>query len=261
MAKKKIVKKVVVKKRKSSGGLSKVDLKALLEAGCHFGHRVSKTHPKSTRYLYGKRGGVQIFDLIKTAKHLEEARKFLHELAAKGEKVLLVGTKRQAKKVVRKIARETKMPFVHSRWLGGTLTNWSEMSKRIKRLKKLTEQMEEGVFKARTKKEQSLIRKEISDLKEKFGGLQDLKELPAALFIIDISREKIAVTESRFAKIPVVAITDSNTNPTLVDYPIPGNDDARKSIELIANLLGEAILKGKENIVKDKKGDEKDGKK
>ncbi|MBL7078496.1 30S ribosomal protein S2 [Candidatus Shapirobacteria bacterium] len=241
---KKVVKKIKGKKLQELTSLSPIDLKALLEAGCHFGHRISKTHPKSIPFLYGKRGGVQIFDLIKTAQYLEEARDFLFKLAAKGEKVLLVGTKRQAKKIIRKIALETKMPFVHNRWLGGTLTNWEEMNKRIKRLKKLTGQIEEGVFKSRTKKEQSLIRKEIVDLREKFGGMSSLEELPSALLVVDIMREKIAVAESRYANIPIVAIADSNTDPGLVDYPIPGNDDARKSIELIVGLLGEAIIKG-----------------
>lgn len=264
MVKKKTDKKVIAKTKKTSVELSKVDLKALLEAGCHFGHRVSKTHPKSNSFLYGKRGGVQIFDLIKTAKHLEEAREFLFKAASRGEKILLVGTKRQAKRVVRKIALETKMPYVHNRWLGGTLTNWEQMTKRIKRLKKLSEQMEEGAFKSRTKKEQSLIRKEITDLKEKFGGLSTLKEPPSALLIVDIMREKIAVAEGRFAKIPIIAITDSNTNPNLVDYPIPANDDARKSIELIVGLLGEAIIAGQQLL--DEKGEkeekgEKDGEK
>jgi len=239
-------KKKKTSKIKSQTSLSPINLKALLEAGCHFGHRVAKTHPKSKVYLYGKRGGVQIFDLIQTGKLLDKARNFLVKLASRGEKVLLVGTKRQARKAVRRVARESGMPFVNNRWLGGTLTNWSEMSKRIKRLEKLQKQMEAGSFARRTKREQSLIRKEIFDLKVKFEGLSSLKNLPSALVVVDIVREKIAVTEARTAGIQIVAITDSNTDPTLVDYPIPANDDARKSIELITEILGEAILFGKQ---------------
>ncbi|MFH1601584.1 MAG: 30S ribosomal protein S2 [Candidatus Shapirobacteria bacterium] len=233
-------------KTRSADLLSPIDLKALLEAGCHFGHRVSKTHPKAQSFLYGKKGGVQIFDLIKTAKCLEEARNFIFKLVSSKEVVLLVGTKRQAKKAIKQIAVQTQMPYVHSRWLGGTLTNWEEISRRVKRLEKLTRQMKEGDFKGRTKREQSLLRKEIADLKEKFGGLTRLKGLPGALFIIDIVREKIALQEAIQAKVPVVAIADSNADPTLAAYPIPANDDARRSIELITNIIGEAIKKGEE---------------
>jgi len=239
--------------------LPEIDLSALLKAGCHFGHRVSKTHPKIRPYLYTSRDGIQIFDLIKTGQLLDQARHFLASLAARGEKIIFVGTKRQAKKVIRQVAKEAQMPYINIRWLGGLLTNWNQMQKRIKRLQTLQEQWEKGEFKQRTKKEQSLIRKEIAGLTKKFGGLVGLKDLPAALFVVDIAREKAAVMEGRRLGIPVVAIVDSNADPTLVDYPIPANDDARKSVELLVKIIGEAITAGRQLAVNRQK-EEKSGK-
>ena len=238
---------------KKSLKLPEIDLKALLAAGCHFGHRISKTHPKIRAYLYTARDGIQVFDLVQTAKALEKANKFLADLSSQGKKIIFVGTKRQAKSIIRQTAQELGMPFVNVRWLGGFLTNWPQMKKRIKLLKSLSKKVEKGAFERRTKKEQSLLRKQLADFKEKFGGLADLDELPAALFVVDVIKEKISVTEARFLGIPVVAIIDSNADPGLVDYPIPANDDARKSIELITKVIGEGVRAGKQLEVKEKK--------
>jgi len=224
--------------------LPEIDLKALLKAGCHFGHRVARTHPKIRPYLYTSRNKIQIFDLIQTGQLLDEARRFLTKLAAGGDKVIFVGTKRQAKKIIRQVAQKAEMPFVNTRWLGGTLTNWNEMKKRIKKYKELQEQLESKEFKKRTKREQSLMRKEVVDLREKFGGMTSLQKLPEAIFIVDVIREKVAVSEARRLGIPIVAIVDSNGDPTQVDYPIPGNDDARKSVELLTTIIGEAVEAG-----------------
>jgi len=237
-------------KKKESLKLAEIDPRDLLAAGCHFGHRISRTHPKIKPFLYTSRGGVQIFDLIKTAEFLDKARKFIAQKVRDGEKILLVGTKRQARRIIRQVATETGMGFVNTRWLGGTLTNWEEIKKRIKRYQELKEKMEAGAFKKRTKKEQSLLRKELADLREKFEGLVPLEKLPAALFVVDIVREKIAVAEARKMGVPIVAIVDSNGDPSLVDYPIPANDDARKSVELIVKIIGEAIKEAQKLAVR-----------
>jgi len=250
--------KPILHKKQVLAKLPEIDLKALLKAGCHFGHRVARTHPKIKPYLYASRDGIQIFDLIQTGQLLDKARQFLAELTAGGGKVIFVGTKRQAKKIIRQVAQKAEMPFVNTRWLGGTLTNWNEMKKRIKKYKELQEQLEGKEFKKRTKREQSLMRKEVVDLREKFGGMADLQKLPEAIFIVDVIREKIAVLEAKQLGIPIVAIVDSNGDPTQVDYPIPGNDDARKSVELLTAIIGEAVEAGAQlAVAKEGKKNEK----
>jgi len=235
-------KKVKTKKVKTSVSLPEIDLKALLEAGCHFGHRVSKTNPKARPFIYTARGGVQIFDLLKTAQCMEEAGRFLAQTVSQGGKVVLLGTKRQAREAIRKAAKKTKMPFVVNRWLGGAITNWKQISKQIDKLKKLKEDWDKGVFEKRTKKEQSVIKKDIFRMETSFGGLASLKKRPEALFVVDIAKEHTAIKEARAYKIPIVAIVDSNGNPDLVDYPIPANDDAKKSLQLIIDWLTEVIV-------------------
>lgn len=231
-----------------------VSLEEMLEAGCHFGHAVAKTHPHIRPYLYTARDGIQIFDLIQTRDHLQKAAEFLYQLAKENKPVLLVGTKRQARRVVRRVAEETQSPWVAERWLGGTLTNWEEIYKRIELLRKLRQDWEKGVYRKRTKKEQAVIRHQLSRLERFFGGLESLKKLPAALVVVDIKREITAVREARVKKIPVVALVDSNADPQLVDYPIPANDDAFKSINLLLGELGRWIALGKVIKVKREKG-------
>ena len=217
----------------------------MLQAGCHFGHTVAKTHPRIRPYLYTSRDGVQIFDLVKTRDQLEKAADFLYQLAKEGKQILFVGTKRQAKKIIRRAAESSQSVWVTERWLGGTLTNWEEIYRRLEVLRKLRQDWEKGAYKKRTKKEQAIIRRKLARLNRFFGGISNLDELPAALFIVDIKREKVAVQEARIMKIPVVAIADSNADPTLVDYPIPANDDALKSIKLLAEEIGRAVAMGR----------------
>jgi len=242
---KKTTKPAVEKTAKLSLDVSAVDVSELLEAGCHFGHRASKTNPKIKPYLYTARDGVQIFDLFKTAEKMEAAGKFLAEIVSKGEKVLLLGTKRQSREFIRVAAKGTGMPYVVDRWLGGTITNWDEIKKQINAFIKLKEDSEKGAYEKRTKAEQAEIKRSLYKSEQKFGGLAELKKLPKALFIVDISREQTAVKEAKSKGIPVVAIVDSNSNPTLVNYPIPANDDAKKSLQLIIGWIADVIAKNK----------------
>jgi len=221
-----------------------ISLQDLLEAGCHFGHTVSKTHPKIKPYLYLSRDGGQIFDLIKTKELLEKACQFLYRLSKEGKPIVFVGTKKQAKAIIEKTARESGAWAVFERWLGGTLTNWPEIQKRLKVLAKLKEEWEKGVYSKRPKKEQSQVKKEINRLGKLFGGLEGLTRLPAALVIVDVKKEMTAVKEALKEKVALVAITDSNVDPTLVDYPVPANDDALKSINLLITEMGRAVKKG-----------------
>jgi small subunit ribosomal protein S2 len=237
------LKSTVKKVKKLSFDTPKVDVSKLLEAGCHFGHRVSKTNPKIKPFLYTARDGVQIFDLFSTAEKMEEAGKFIAGIVSKGEKILLLGTKRQSRDFVRKAAKETGMPYVVDRWLGGTITNWDEIKKQIDTYIKLKEDQQKGVYEKRTKAEQAEIKRNLFKSEQKFGGLAGLKKLPRALFIVDITREQTAVKEARNKNIPVVAIVDSNSDPNLVDYPIPANDDAKKSLEIIIGWISEVIVK------------------
>lgn len=228
-------------KKVSSFSLPEIDLRKMLEAGCHFGHRVSKTHPKIRPFLYGARGGIQIFDLIKTAQQLKKAGEFIAEFVEKGGKIVFVGTKRQARELVREVATECDMPYVVERWLGGTITNWEQIHQRIEYLNRLREDYQKGVYKKRTKKEQADLRREIARLEKNFGGLKSLDSLPECLFIVDTVREKTAVVEANKKGVKTVAIVDSNADPTLIDYPIPANDDAKKSISFILGWIKEVI--------------------
>ena len=219
-----------------------ISLKDLLEAGCHFGHKRSKTHPKAREYLYAFRDGIAIFDLLKTKEGLLKAKEFVSRLVKKGGKIVFVGTKRQARELIKEEARRTGMPYVINRWLGGTITNWEEIKKNsIDKLKRLRQEWQEGKYQKRTKKEQAIIRREIARLEKIVGGLAELDQLFDAVFIVDIKREETAIREARRKGIPVVAIVDSNCDPSLVDYPIPANDDAVKSIQLLVREIGKAI--------------------
>ena len=224
----------------------KIGLKDLLDAGCHFGHQAQRWNPKMAPFLYGVRDGVHIFDLAKTKEGLEKAAEFVKDTVAKGGKIIFVGTKRQAQAIVKEEAQKAKMPFITERWLGGIITNWDNIKKSIDKLQDLKTQKEAGELKKYTKKENILIDREIARLERFFGGLVDLKELPAAIFIIDVKKEQAALREADKKNIPVIAIVDSNSDPGMVDWVIPANDDAVGSIKLIVSLIAEAVKRGQQ---------------
>lgn len=225
--------------------MANVSLKELLEAGAHFGHQTRRWNPKMKQYIYGARGGVHIIDLTKTAPLLEEALKFVHKAAADGGKVLFVGTKRQVSAIVREEAAAAGMPYVTERWLGGMLTNFRTIRLQINRLKKLEAGLESGDFAGKYNKKEILdFTNEATALNRVFSGMKDMDRLPAAVFVVDASKEGIAVAEARKLSIPVVAIADTNVDPDLIDYPIPANDDALKAVKLLTNLVASAAAEG-----------------
>jgi small subunit ribosomal protein S2 len=211
----------------------------------HFGHLASRWHPKMHEYIFGVRGGVHIINLENTQKQLARALDDVKAIASRGGNVLFVGTKRQAQNIVEKYAVEAGMPYVNNRWLGGTMTNFSELHKLIKKYKDLKDKQAKGELRKYTKKEQLMISREIDDLEKKVGGISTLDKVPDALFIVDTRKEKTALREANVMGIKVFAIVDTNVDPSKVDYPIPANDDAVKSIELISSLISEAIQEGK----------------
>jgi small subunit ribosomal protein S2 len=222
-----------------------VDIKALLAAGAHFGHQTSRWHPKMAQYIHSKRAGNHIIDLTKTVEGLDKALLFLTNIVASGKQVLFVGTKRQAKDIVRAAAEEAKMPFVTERWMGGMLTNSQTINERIKHLRNLETRMDSGDFAKRYNKlEVQRFQEEIDDLNFKYGGLKELNGQPGAVFVTDVLVNENAVKEARRLQVPVVAIVDTNINPELVDYIIPANDDAIKSIQLITDYVKQAIAEG-----------------
>jgi len=224
--------------------MREISLKELLEAGCHFGHQTVRWNPKMRPYIFAARDGVHIFDLAKTKEGLEEAVAFAKATASDGGKILFLGTKRQAREVVEKTAQKVKMPYVTQRWLGGTLTNFEQIKKSLEKLKTMKEKREAGEYKEYTKKEQLLLDREVERLEKFFGGLAGLEELPEAIFIVDVKREFSAALEAQRRGVKVVAMTDTNADPDLVDYVIPCNDDANKAIELVVEAIGEAIEEG-----------------
>lgn len=230
----------------------KIELKDLLDAGAHFGHQSHRWHPHMKPYLYGVRDGVHVFDLVKTKEGLEKALEFVKETASLGGKIIFVGTKRQSQAIIKEEALRAEMPYIIERWLGGIITNWDHIKLSIDKLKDLREKKEEGELKKYTKKENILIDREIARLERFFGGLIDLKDLPAAIFVIDVKKEKAAVKEAARKGIPVIAVVDSNSDPDLVDYVIPANDDAVGSIKYITEKIGLVAFEGKE-IFKKKK--------
>lgn len=219
---------------------TKITLKELLEAGCHFGHQSQRWNPKMKSYIFATKDKVHIFDLVKTKEGLEAACAFVKATTSQAGKVLFVGTKRQAKEIVKETAQKARMPYVSERWLGGTITNWEQIKKSIDKLEEMKEKKEKGEYKDYTKKEQLLIDREIERLERFFGGLTALEGLPEAIFVVDIKKEEAAVLEANKKGVKVVAIVDTNSNPDLVDYVIPANDDAVGSIELIVKKIGEA---------------------
>ncbi len=225
--------------------MSEVNLKELLEAGAHFGHQTRRWNPKMKPYIFGARGGVHIIDLTKTAPMLETALKFTKQVTADGGSILFVGTKRQASPVVKEAAESAGMPYVTERWLGGMLTNFRTIRSRVNRLKKLEAGLESGDFAAKYNKKEVLdFTNEVAALNRIFSGVKNLDGLPGALFVVDAPQETIAIAEARKLHIPVIAIADSNADPDLMDYPIPGNDDAIKSIKILAGAVAAAASEG-----------------
>lgn len=224
--------------------MSKLNVKQLLEAGAHFGHQTHKWNPKMKKYVYGERNGIYIIDLQQTLPMAEKAYEFLKKTTQAGKSVLFVGTKRQAADMVKKTAEECGAFHVTSRWLGGMLTNYKTIALSIDKLRKVEKMKETGDFKLLTKKEQSNIEKEVEKLEKNLGGIKNMRKLPGAIFIIDPNTEHIAVKEANVLGIPVVAITDTNCDPTGVEYVVPGNDDALKSITLFLNYFSNAIVEG-----------------
>lgn len=227
--------------------MTDISLKEMAKNAVHFGHSTSKWNPKMKIYLYGKRHGIHIFDLKITANYLVKALDFLSNAARANKTILFVGTKQQSHPMLRDIQKEANMPIVTDKWIPGLLTNFKTIKQRIKYFKKLKEEDASGGFDKYTKKEAMKLRKKIQDLSASLSGVEDMDETPDVLFVVDTVRDNIAVKEARRLKIPVVAITDSNADPDLVDYPIPANDDAVKSLEYILGLVKEAVTsKGKE---------------
>ena len=228
---------------------TKVDVKQLFEAGAHFGHKTSRWHPKMAQYIHSKRGGIHVIDLNKTAESLDVALEFISKKAADGKQILLVGTKRQAKDIIKNLAEETKMPYITERWLGGTLTNWTTIGGRVKHLKDLEARMASGELANKYGKlEVQRFQEEIDQLNLIYGGVKELNGKPAVVFVVDTIHDNIAIKEANKLGIPVVAITDTNSDPTPIDYPIPANDDAIKTIQLIADYVKKAIETGKSKV-------------
>lgn len=225
--------------------MKKHDLNVMLEAAIHFGHKTQRWNPKIKRYLYGERNGIHIFDLAKTQEHLVKAEEFLKHSAASGKRILLVSTKPQAAHLIKDAAFAAKMPYVIHKWMGGLLTNFATMKKRIRYLRTLKEQEKTGEFEKYTKKEAANLKKVIIKLEDALGGVQELEHLPDVLFVADVVRDKIAVKEANKMKIPVIAIVDSNADPDGVAYPIPGNDDAVKSLSYLITAVKDAMVEGK----------------
>ncbi|EAX48636.1 ribosomal protein S2 [Thermosinus carboxydivorans Nor1] len=226
--------------------MSVISMKQLLEAGVHFGHQTRRWNPKMAPYIFTERNGIYIIDLQKTVKKVEEAYNFIRDVAAQGQSILFVGTKKQAQEAVKEEATRCDMFYVNERWLGGMLTNFQTIQKRINRLRELEDMEEKGVFDVLPKKEVMALRHEMERLQKFLGGIKNMNKLPGALFIIDPRKERIAVAEARKLGIPIVAIVDTNCDPDEVDYVIPGNDDAIRAVKLLTSKMADAVLEGRQ---------------
>ena len=222
-----------------------ITMKELLEAGVHFGHQTRRWNPKMKEYIFGERNGIHIIDLQKTLKMFREASRFVSELSAQGRAVLFVGTKRQAQEAIAEEAGRCGAFYVNHRWLGGTLTNWATLQKSIKRLKLLKAMIEDGRMDQLSKKERARLERELKHLQQNLEGVENMATLPDAMFVVDSNAEEIAVKEARRMGVPVVAVVDSNCNPDLVDWIIPGNDDALRAIRLFTTKIADAVLEGR----------------
>ena len=226
--------------------MSVVSMKQLLEAGVHFGHQTRRWNPKMAEYIFTERNGIYIIDLQKTVKKLNEAYMFVRDIASEGGDILFVGTKKQAQDAVKEEAIRCEMPYVNARWLGGMLTNFRTIRRRIDRLNQLRKMEEDGTFDLLPKKEVIKLRLEIEKLEKFLGGIQNMNKIPSAMFIVDPRKERIAVLEAKKLGIPIVAIVDTNCDPDEIDYVIPGNDDAIRAVKLIAGAMADAIIAGRQ---------------
>ena len=231
--------------------MPEVGIKELLEAGLHFGHQTRRWHPKMRRYIFGERDGIYIIDLTRTTVLLEQARRFAHDVAARGGVILLVGTKKQANDAIKEVAEASGMPYVNERWLGGLLTNFQTISKRIERLHDLQRQSEEGQLDLLPTKERMSMEAELRKLDLNLSGVKNMMRLPDAVFVVDLKVEEIGVRESRRLSIPTIGLVDTNCDPESVDYVIPGNDDAMRSCDLVIRTIGDAITSARMQFLKE----------
>ena len=228
----------------------KINIRTLLEAGCHYGHQTRRWNPKMKPYIFGERNGIYILDLKQTVINADKAYSFVRDTASKGGSVLFVGTKKQAQEPIATQADRCDMPYINQRWLGGMLTNFVTMRSRIDRMEELEAMVEDGRMAARGKKEQAVLTKELEKLQRNLGGVRNMQTLPAAIFVVDTKREEIAIKEANRLHIPVIGMLDTNSDPDVVDFGIPANDDAIRSVDLMCELMADAVLagSGKEQI-------------
>ncbi len=226
--------------------MSIISMKQLLEAGVHFGHQTRRWNPKMAEYIFTERNGIYIIDLQKTVKKIEEAYAFVRDVAAEGGQVLFVGTKKQAQETIREEATRVGMHYVDARWLGGMMTNFKTIKKRIDRLEQLHKMEDDGTFDLLPKKEVIGLRGEMDKLEKYLGGIKNLKDVPDVIFVVDPRKEKIAISEAKKLGIPVVAIVDTNCDPEEIDYVIPGNDDAIRAVKLVTSTIADAVIEGRE---------------
>ena len=226
--------------------MSVIAMKQLLEAGVHFGHQTRRWNPKMAEYIFTERNGIYIIDLQKTVKKIEEAYDFIRSVAADGGEILFVGTKKQAQETIKEEAIRVGMHYVDARWLGGMLTNFKTIKKRIERLAQLHKMEEDGTFDLLPKKEVIGLKGEMEKLEKYLGGIKEMKKAPAAIFIVDPRKERIAIAEAKKLNIPIVAIVDTNCDPEDVDYVIPGNDDAIRAVKLVVSTIANAVIEGRE---------------
>ena len=226
-----------------------VAMKQLLEAGVHFGHQTKRWDPKMAEYIYQARNGIHIIDLQKTSKKIDEAYAFMKEVAEEGKDILFVGTKKQAQECVKEAAEKSGMFYVDQRWLGGMLTNFKTIRKRVERLKKLETMQEDGTFDMLPKKEVAELKNEMEKLEKNLGGIKEMTRMPGAMFVVDPKNERIAVLEAKKLNIPIIGLVDTNCNPEDVDYPIPGNDDAIRAVKLITDVMANAIIEGRQGEI------------
>ena len=233
---------------KQKGGIKMavVAMKQLLEAGVHFGHQTRRCDPKMAEYIFQARNGIHIIDLQKTSKKLDEAYEFVKSQAEEGKTVLFVGTKKQAQECIKEAAEKSGMYYVDQRWLGGMLTNFGTIKKRVQRLKDLERMQEDGTFDVLPKKEVILLKKEMAKLEANLGGIKEMEEIPGVIFLVDPKKEYNAIQEAKKLNIPLVGIVDTNCNPEVLDYPIPGNDDAIRAVKLITDVMANAIIEGRQ---------------
>ena len=237
-----------------------VAMKQLLEAGVHFGHQTRRWDPKMAEYIFQARNGIHIIDLQKTSKKLDEAYSFVKEQVEEGKTVLFVGTKKQAQECVKEAAEKCGMYYVNQRWLGGMLTNFETIRKRVQRLNDLEKMQEDGTFDVLPKKEVILLKKEMDKLEKNLGGIKEMEQLPGVIFLVDPKKERIAILEAKKLGIPVVGLVDTNCNPEELDYPIPGNDDAIRAVKLITDVIANAVIEGKQGESFEAEADEQEQK-